>query len=197
MKWFKHDSQFSNDPQIKKLRRKHGLEGYGFYLLLLELASRDVERDLSKIGEVSEQWDFDELAYESGLTPETVGTISDTLRSLGLITIENNKITIIGLDKIADEYTTKLINSKRLRSESGQTPDSVGIVSRQNRIEENRKEKKEENKKEENTQHENSPEEFSTAILESAKNAQPETQADTDRTLAAKKQIQQMLKRKV
>jgi hypothetical protein len=44
MKWFKHDSDASNDAKLKKLRLKYGAQGYGIYWYCLELIARNVEK---------------------------------------------------------------------------------------------------------------------------------------------------------
>jgi len=45
MKWFKHYSTMSNDPKIKRLIRRFGVEGYGIYNYILELIVRRLETE--------------------------------------------------------------------------------------------------------------------------------------------------------
>jgi hypothetical protein len=39
MKWFKHISSARNDERLSSLVDKTGLEGYGFYFIMLEIVA--------------------------------------------------------------------------------------------------------------------------------------------------------------
>lgn len=47
MKWFKHDSSAHNDEKIRHLIHEFGVEGYGVYMICLELIAEKIDSNLS------------------------------------------------------------------------------------------------------------------------------------------------------
>ena len=45
IKWFKHMTDMSADVKVKRLIRKHGVQGYGLYCYILELIVRKLETE--------------------------------------------------------------------------------------------------------------------------------------------------------
>jgi len=130
MKWFKHDSDASEDPKIQKLIYKHGLEGYGLYFVTLELIARDMEDNLDRIGYLSDDWDFDFLANRFGFSPDKIRTMYSTMKTLGLFDSNSDVIYCPKIKNRCDEYTTKLIRFREKTStKSGECQEHVGTKS--------------------------------------------------------------------
>ena len=56
--YFRHDFNAHSDPKIKKLRMRHGLEGYGFYWYVIELSRAEADGKL-QVKELAEVLAFD------------------------------------------------------------------------------------------------------------------------------------------
>jgi hypothetical protein len=124
MKWFKHDSDASNDSKLKKLRLKYGAQGYGIYWYCLELIARNVEKHNLTF----------ELEHDAELIADDFKLSSDLVQH------------IIKMATRTDEYTQQLIRSNKnspdtLPRMSLDTTDKVrGIRREENRTEEIRTE---------------------------------------------------------
>jgi len=55
MRWFKHDALAHNDEKIRELIHEFGVEGYGVYMIVLELVAEKIDQDLSPLITVSDQ----------------------------------------------------------------------------------------------------------------------------------------------
>jgi hypothetical protein len=124
MKWFKHDSDAGNDPRLKKLKKKFGLEGYGLYFNTLELMCRKLEADLDNIGFLPDEWDLESLEIEFGISPDSIGTMYDYMVSIGLFQRVEGKLYNDHIQDRCDEYTSRIIKGRVHNSR--QTPDKIG-----------------------------------------------------------------------
>lgn len=135
MKWFKHESQASQDAKLKKLRIKYGMEGYGLYWYCVELIAREVEADNLTF---ELEHDSEILAFDTGIHHDRIQEMMAFMVQLGLFQNSNGIITCKQLAKRADEYLTKAIR----RRESRVNPDSVQTKTDKVRLEEKRREEK-------------------------------------------------------
>lgn len=108
MKWFKHDSDASNDAKLKKLRIKYGAQGYGIYWYCLELISRNVEKHNLTF---ELEHDAELIADDFKLSSDLVQHIMTFMVEIGLFENTNGIITCLKMATRTDEYTQKLINS--------------------------------------------------------------------------------------
>ena len=110
MKWFKHDSDASNDAKLKKLRLKYGAQGYGIYWYCLELISRNVDKHNLTF---ELEHDAELIADDFKLSSDLVQHIMTYMVELELFENTNNIITCLKMATRTDEYTQKLIHSKK------------------------------------------------------------------------------------
>lgn len=94
--FFKHYSDLSKRPEIKLIRAKHGIGGYGVYLMLLERLSMTQNKE--------EQVDFAILAFDFRCSEELVRSV---LCDFGLFKINVNENVITYSSKYLDEQTKK------------------------------------------------------------------------------------------
>lgn len=138
MKWFKHDSDASNDAKLKKLRLKYGAQGYGIYWYCLELIARNVEKHNLTF---ELEHDAELIADDFKLSADLVQHIMTYMVDIGLFENTNGIISCLKMATRTDEYTQKLIQSIK------KTPDNIPTLSVQSPtksvlIEENRLEDK-------------------------------------------------------
>lgn len=153
MKWFKHDTDASNDPKIRKLKKRFGMAGYGVYFNLLELIARKMEDDIESFGYLDDDWDDESLELEFGLDPNSVRTMFDYICEIGLFEKKDGKMYNEKIKERCDDYTSRLLrtsNSKPKKEElKPKKEESTNIVRtksdkvllEENRIEEIRIEK--------------------------------------------------------
>lgn len=55
MKWFKHDSGAHNDEKVRDLIHEFGCEGYGVYMIILELIAEKIDGNLSPCISISDR----------------------------------------------------------------------------------------------------------------------------------------------
>jgi len=139
MKWFKHDSDASNDAKLRRLRHKYGAEGYAIYWYCLELIARNVdEHNLT----FELEHDADLIAEDFRMSSEVVQEMMAYMVNLGLFENSHGVITCMKMLTRTDEYTRKLIAQQRQSAPcttlSGQTPDTLRTKSEL--IEEKRRE---------------------------------------------------------
>jgi len=143
MKWFKHDSDASNDAKLKKLRLKYGAQGYGIYWYCLELIARNVEKHNLTF---ELEHDAELIADDFKLSTELVQHIMTFMVEIGLFENTKGIITCLKMATRADEYTQQIIRDNKKLSASLATPDSVPRMSEvreEKRTEEIRLDKKE------------------------------------------------------
>lgn len=110
MKWFKHDTDASNDAKIKKLIIKHGAEGYAVYFHCLELiaggvCSENITFELEHDSEIiADNLKIKSEPGESSI--DKVNRIMKTIIDQGLFEDSENKITCLKLAKRLDQSMT-------------------------------------------------------------------------------------------
>ncbi len=137
MKWFKHDSDASNDSKLKKLRLKYGAQGYGIYWYCLELIARNVEKHNLTF---ELEHDAELIADDFKLSSDLVQHIMTYMVDLGLFENTAGVITCLKMATRTDEYTQQLIRSNKKYTDSLprvslESPDNVrGIRREEKRI---------------------------------------------------------------
>lgn len=81
MQWFKHDSSANQDVKIKKLRRKHGLMGYGLYWYIIERIQGELSLNNTSL---SLEDDAEVIALDWGVDQQVIQSTIDTMLSLKL-----------------------------------------------------------------------------------------------------------------
>jgi hypothetical protein len=133
MKWFKHDSDASNDAKLKKLRLKYGAQGYGIYWYCLELIARNVDKNNLTF---ELEHDAELIADDFKLSSDLVQHIMTFMVEIGLFENLTGVITCLKMASRTDEYTQKLIQSIK------KTNDNVTTLSRQSTIKSGLREEK-------------------------------------------------------
>jgi len=111
MKWFKHDSDASNDAKLKKLRLKYGATGYGIYWYCLELIARNVEKHNLTF---ELEHDAELIADDFKLSADLVQHIMTYMVELELFENIDGVISCLKMATRTDEYTQKLmLNNKK------------------------------------------------------------------------------------
>lgn len=137
MKWFKHDSDASNDAKLRKLRHKYGAQGYGVYWYCLELIARNVdEHNLT----FELEHDSELIADDFKLSHELVQEMMIFMVNLGLFENDQGVITCLKMLTRTDEYTRKLIAKQnncpdKLPTDSGQSPRKSALLEEKRREE--------------------------------------------------------------
>ena len=130
MKWFKHDSDASNDAKLKKLRLKYGAQGYGIYWYCLELIARNVEKHNLTF---ELEHDAELIADDFKLSAELVQHIMTYMVELELFENTDGIISCLKMATRTDEYTQKLmLNQKKCHDNvttiSLQSPTKSGLI---------------------------------------------------------------------
>lgn len=141
MKWFKHDSDASMDAKLRRLRNKHGMEGYGLYWYCLELVAQSVQRHNLTF---ELEHDSELISADVGIHQERVQEIMEDMVKWGLFEQNSGVITCLKMATRTDEYTQQLIRTSRVVGiNSLESPDNVPVIrTEQKRTEEKRIEKK-------------------------------------------------------
>lgn len=127
MKWFKHDSDASNDAKLKKLRLKYGAQGYGIYWYCLEQIARNVDQHNLTF---ELEHDAELIAYDFDLSSDLVQHIMTFMVDIGLFENVGGVITCLKLAQRTDEYTQQILRkNNNLLKNSLETPESVPIKS--------------------------------------------------------------------
>jgi hypothetical protein len=138
MRWFKHDSDASNDAKLRKLRHKYGVTGYGVYWYCLELIARNVDKHNLTF---ALEHDAELIADDFKLSAELVEEMMMYMVRLDLFENAHGIITCLKMSTRTDEYTQKVINK------SGHSPVNVPTITGQNP---EKSELREEKRREEN-----------------------------------------------
>lgn len=143
MQWFKHDSSANQDVKIKKLRRKHGLVGYGLYWYIIERIQGELSLTNTSL---SLEDDAEVIALDWGVSEQEIQSVMDTMLSLKLFhTNQQGQLVCPSMAKRLDasmasgDKMRKLIaalkhehsnaNPDPIMTESIKSPDSVMAVS--------------------------------------------------------------------
>lgn len=78
--YFPHDSDMRNDPKIKAIRRKFGIEGYGIYCMVIEYLA-DADHFKAKINELG----IELMSGDFDIAPEKLTAIIDYAIVLDLL----------------------------------------------------------------------------------------------------------------
>ena len=103
MKWFKHDSDASQDNKLQNVLLDYGLEGYGLYWHCLELIAGKVDSD-SVTFEL--EHDARVIARNVGCTPQKVEEMMRYFVNIGLFENANGVITCLKMAKRLDKSMT-------------------------------------------------------------------------------------------
>ena len=123
MRWYKHQTKSHNDEKLAEILYQLGLEGYGFWWLMLELVASEMDAsDRCELSYPLKVW-----ARRLHCTPRKTSAFFEMFSEKILILMEYDdtngvgklKIKIPNLLKFRDEYSKK----------SGVTPDKLPIVS--------------------------------------------------------------------
>lgn len=131
MKWFKHMTAASSDEKLSVMIDAHGLEGYGFWWILLEQIAAQMDGGNDKC---SATYPLKKWASSCEVSTRKYQKFVKTLSELSLVSIkkDQNLITVEcpNLLKIRDEYQMKKKkNPDNNRTNSGQTPDAFASAS--------------------------------------------------------------------
>ena len=178
MKWFKHDSDASQDAKIRKLILRHGAEGYAIYFHCLELVAGDVsESNITFELEHDAEVIADNLKIKSDSnTPSNlkVETIMKYILSLGLFEASNGKIYCL---KMAKRIDKSMIRNEQIKYIANNSMDIHGeslkisentrkVMPEEKRREEKRIEQKRKEEKKDSSELLQNSEPISDRILE-------------------------------
>jgi hypothetical protein len=147
--YFSHDADMRNDPKLKALRRKFGIEGYAIWNMMMEILtdSNDFEYEWSELNIELLSGDFD-------VEPEFLKEIINYCFKLKLLQIEDD---LIFSSKLKERFETMLNRRKedRKRKEKGFSAGKIQDIkvirteSTQSKVKESKgKESKEKKKRE-------------------------------------------------
>jgi len=148
MKWFKHETNASQDAKLKRLRMKYGLEGLGLYWYCLELIGATVEpHNLT----FELEHDAEIIADDLNMHHEKIQEMMLHMIKLGLFEHDGVVIKCLKMAIRADEYTQKVMRNNKpseqypdtLRISSGHTPDKVPSNRKNRKKRKKRKKEKE------------------------------------------------------
>lgn len=100
--YFPHDADMRNDPRIKALRRKYGIEGYGIYCMLLELLT-----DSDFFEYKSDSLNIEIMAGDFDIDPDRLNEVLRYICQIDLIQLENDKISCKSLNNRLDPLLSK------------------------------------------------------------------------------------------
>ena len=109
--YFPHDADMRNDPKIKAIRRKFGIEGYGVYSMLLEFLT-----DSEYFEFKNDKLTIELVAGDFDVEPEKLNSMLDYFKQLDLIQVdpETNILSCKSLDNRLEPLLSK---RKRDRNE--------------------------------------------------------------------------------
>lgn len=127
MNWFKHKTQSHSDEKLAEYLSDCGLEGYGFWWLLMEVVASQCVGDKCDVSYTLSQWSRSLYCHHN-----RVGKYLGKLEVIGIVSVEYSggkvRVTIPNLLKYRDEYSRK----------SGQNQDSIRSKNKKKNIEENK-----------------------------------------------------------
>lgn len=114
---FLHDANSRNDEKLLKLRAKFGIEGYGFYYLLLEML---LQADNSEL-----ELEYSYLAFALSMDIQKVELILTYMIELGLFVVEGKKFFSSGLKDRVEAFEKKRAIWADNGSKGGRPPKQI------------------------------------------------------------------------
>ncbi len=136
MKWFKHDTDASQDDKLQNVLLDYGLEGYGLYWYCIELISNKVDKDNITF---ELKHDARIIARNTGSTQQRVEEMMRYFVKIGLFEESNNIITCFKIAKRLDKSMTSNAQMREI-IEKIKSHDTVMIESGKPMQEEKRRE---------------------------------------------------------
>ena len=115
MKWFKHLSNSRTDEKLVALLYEAGMEGYGFWWMIVEIVAEQMDSS----GKCHATYSLPQWSHMLYSHHNKVSKVLSKLGVIGLVNLEypdrKIKVTIPNILKFRDEYSKK----------SGQSPDNL------------------------------------------------------------------------
>lgn len=144
MKWFKHDTDSTQDAKVKKLLIRYGAVGYAIYFHCLELIAMDLnESNITFELEHDSEIIADNLKVKGTANQSGVEIVEETMRfmvELGLFIERDLKIFCLSMFKRLDSSMTSNKGMRRLIASAKQSHDPVMIESCKKEQKERKKE---------------------------------------------------------
>ena len=148
MKWFKHDTDASNDAKLKKLILRYGAIGYAIYFHCLELVAGSIsEANITFELEHDAEIIADNLKIKGTAEKAGVDIVNEVMRyiiELGLFESDGSRVTCLKMLSRLDSSMTSNVKMRQMITYAREHHDSVMTQSCKKRLEENRREKKRE-----------------------------------------------------
>lgn len=106
MKWFKHDCQSHNDEKIRELIHQFGIEGYGVYMVILELIGEKIDRNLDAEISISDRVLREKLRVSRGKLTRILSYFGDNLLTFSNLESGSWIINCPNILKRLDNWTT-------------------------------------------------------------------------------------------
>ena len=146
MKWFKHDTDASNDAKVKKLLIKYGVTGYGIYFHCIELIANDInEHNITFELEHDSEIIADNLKIKGTADKSGIEIVEEIMRyiiDLGLFTSQDEKIFCFKLLKRLDTSMTSSPKFRAMITEAKDNHDLVMTESCKKRVDKSKQEEK-------------------------------------------------------
>lgn len=106
MKWFKHDCQSHNDEKIRDLIHEFGTEGYGVYMIILELIGEKIDKQLQPEILISDRVLREKLRVSHGKLTKILSYFDQNLMAFSNLESENWIIKCPNILKRLDNWTS-------------------------------------------------------------------------------------------
>ena len=146
MKWFKHDTDASQDAKLQNVLIDYGLEGYGLYWYCIELIAGQVDKD-----NITFELEHDAriIARNTGSTRQKVEEMMKYFVDQGLFENIDGTVTCLKLSKRLDKSMTSNPEMRsiieQLKSHDGvmteSAPSHDGVMQDKNRLDKTRLDK--------------------------------------------------------
>ena len=120
MKWFKHDTDASDDIKVRRLEEEYGNDGYVVFFKTLEIIGKEGTKYRLNLEKYPKKW----VSSRCHISEEKLSEILEFMSKISLIcpkSLKNNMLYVPKFRERADEYT------KRLRRKSEQDTDNVPL----------------------------------------------------------------------
>ena len=142
MRWFKHDSDATQDAKVKKLLLKYGAVGYAIYFHCLELIASDItESNVTFELEHDSEIIADNLKIKGTTEQGAIEIVEEIMLfciSLKLFDEKNNRVFCFKLLKRLDTSMTSSPSMRSLIKSAKESHDSVMIESCKTRLDQTR-----------------------------------------------------------